>query len=1061
MSCTPPPCAQDLDCDSPQVCQQGKCVSILQEPLQEPTSEPQAEPLPEASLELQHEPSPQEKHMETTPEDAGNLPEPQPEPTKPIDPPKTGPCQAGESFICYSGDPSHVQHLPCITGVQHCLATGVWSTCRGEVLPTQEVCDGIDNDCDGKTDEQLIGILCPKQEGPCQGARQICGGKRGWLLCDEATYLAYTSRYEPAEISCDGLDNDCDGYIDRISATETCPAGSQKGLCQKAYPHCSQGTRTCSPVYNTPSIEVCDDQLDNDCDGKTDEAADCPSFSAGEYINQTTLGPQGVFFSVPTASTDIWGRCERIDGSVVRQRFKIATIPQGQTLSKFSVFAQKTGFLAIWAYYTIQSGVGYLYSYTYQLYDATCQPQGNTGTIPIKSADLFDLLEIKSSSSGYLALLLRRSLSEDRRWFARYHVPTQSLNGPTLVLDEQRTFCKSNQFATVHLGISDDGSGIFTCHGQYPTPIYFQRWDTQGTLQGTQPSPISSSTQAYPGEHVLLVNGKGDFLVGWNSNDQARATVFSAQGTLQKSLSFGNIQYRQYLKYAHPMLAGDDFAFFDNQTYYRISPQGQIKALSRSFFDSYTHSLQFNDQGESFGLLQDTQTKVTQLAKLSIHLPQGRLLCQGKPCVCVPNETRDCNEGGELRPAPCHGGKQRCQPDGLSWGPCEGQVLPIAELCQNQEDDDCDGKIDESCTELNAIKPPPAAYQRTFAVSAEGHLTFVGWNGNAIFGACYRPDRTVLRGAFIVRDLGNNTQESPKALSVRVAAKSRSFIVTWAQQRNGSKELWGRLYDQDCRPRTQAFRWAGALEPGFSIWERAYDIDIDRDGYFALLYRNHQDLTMRLWLFDPAGQALQSDVVVDKDGSVCSGAVLEASKVMRIALHPTQRYGAILCQGKDAPYRIDFAYSSTFSLSNPQKVPNASQQTLSMLGTLFAIHEKGQQLIAKLESNKLHGYWYDSQGNLIAERILANVKSGYSYQSNTRLLQKTASDFIFPATTSLGKVVWFRLNAQGGDIRHAVAPSSTVTPTLQMAEELDYIGSFVQSQLIIRNKQLTWQTGSP
>jgi hypothetical protein len=59
----------------------------------------------------------------------------------------------------------------------------------------EEVCDGLDNDCDVDTDESLDG------DGDSQS---ICDGD-----CDDFDETTYTG----AEESCDGLDNDCDGSV--------------------------------------------------------------------------------------------------------------------------------------------------------------------------------------------------------------------------------------------------------------------------------------------------------------------------------------------------------------------------------------------------------------------------------------------------------------------------------------------------------------------------------------------------------------------------------------------------------------------------------------------------------------------------------------------------------------------------------------------------------------------------------------------------------------------------------------------------------------------------------
>jgi len=71
----------------------------------------------------------------------------------------------------------------------------------------------LDNDCDGTIDEGLAAPLCSQQAGVCAGAKKSCGGESGWLACDQATYIAYSSLYQTSETS-DGLDNNCDGVVD-------------------------------------------------------------------------------------------------------------------------------------------------------------------------------------------------------------------------------------------------------------------------------------------------------------------------------------------------------------------------------------------------------------------------------------------------------------------------------------------------------------------------------------------------------------------------------------------------------------------------------------------------------------------------------------------------------------------------------------------------------------------------------------------------------------------------------------------------------------------------------
>jgi hypothetical protein len=77
-----------------------------------------------------------------------------------------------------------------------------------------EQCNGVDDDCDGATDESAPQVLCANQRGVCAGSRVSCSGG-SYPPCGATEY---GGSYQPAELSCDLLDNDCDGTTD-----EGCP----------------------------------------------------------------------------------------------------------------------------------------------------------------------------------------------------------------------------------------------------------------------------------------------------------------------------------------------------------------------------------------------------------------------------------------------------------------------------------------------------------------------------------------------------------------------------------------------------------------------------------------------------------------------------------------------------------------------------------------------------------------------------------------------------------------------------------------------------------------------
>ncbi|MEK6526653.1 MAG: MopE-related protein, partial [Nitrospirota bacterium] len=193
-------------------------------------------------------------------------------------------CVDGETRTC--GPASETGE--CQFGIQTC-ESGTWGLCESATFPSVELCNGLDDDCNGVVDGVTVetGSPCGTSNlGNCSFGSNICVS--GALQC--------VGNVEPILGSdvCGGGNTDCDGLTDEDSLPEVIYCGL--GDCrQSGERRCEAGSFVEICSEGTPGVELCDGVNDEDCDGSVDNGCEClPGISlpCGTDTGQCEAGTQ-------------------------------------------------------------------------------------------------------------------------------------------------------------------------------------------------------------------------------------------------------------------------------------------------------------------------------------------------------------------------------------------------------------------------------------------------------------------------------------------------------------------------------------------------------------------------------------------------------------------------------------------------------------------------------------------------------------------------------------------------------------------------------------------------
>lgn len=176
----------------------------------------------------------------------------------------------------------------CAAGTERCVDGSI--KCMSNVGADNEVCNGLDDDCDGTVDNGSLdpGTACET------GKLGICavGTKR----CVNGT-IACVDDVAAVNEMCNGLDDDCDGSKDEGNpgGNAGCDTG-KKGICAAGKTVCESGGIQCEQTQPAASDEVCNNSLDDDCNGMIDDGCcelgtqDCNSAGGCECIGTACCG---------------------------------------------------------------------------------------------------------------------------------------------------------------------------------------------------------------------------------------------------------------------------------------------------------------------------------------------------------------------------------------------------------------------------------------------------------------------------------------------------------------------------------------------------------------------------------------------------------------------------------------------------------------------------------------------------------------------------------------------------------------------------------------------------